>query len=93
MSALIGTKNLDIQADPFTDRNSWGWYKLGYQSSPPETRYSRKDCASRNAWYVFLDNSTVISNLDEIYIAEEGGGGKVILLERGGYQEMDACLM
>ncbi|EPQ56574.1 amidohydrolase [Gloeophyllum trabeum ATCC 11539] len=25
--------------------------------------------------------------------AEEGGGGKVILLERGGYDEMDACLM
>ncbi|KAF8579260.1 amidohydrolase [Ramaria rubella] len=25
--------------------------------------------------------------------AEEGGGGKVILLERGGYDEMDACVM
>ncbi|KAF8159514.1 hypothetical protein B0H34DRAFT_782235 [Crassisporium funariophilum] len=25
--------------------------------------------------------------------AEEGGGGKVILLERGGYDEMDACIM
>ncbi|KAF8347836.1 hypothetical protein F5887DRAFT_954361 [Amanita rubescens] len=25
--------------------------------------------------------------------AEEGGGGKVILLERGGYKDMDACLM
>ncbi|PFH51825.1 hypothetical protein AMATHDRAFT_74704 [Amanita thiersii Skay4041] len=25
--------------------------------------------------------------------AEEGGGGKVILLERGGYEDMDACLM
>ncbi|KAF8481373.1 hypothetical protein JB92DRAFT_3149256 [Gautieria morchelliformis] len=24
---------------------------------------------------------------------EEGGGGKVILLERGGYKEMDACVM
>ncbi|KAH9479424.1 Peptidase M20 domain-containing protein 2 [Psilocybe cubensis] len=25
--------------------------------------------------------------------AEEGGGGKVILLERGAYEEMDACIM
>lgn len=25
--------------------------------------------------------------------AEEGGGGKVILLERGGYKDMDACVM
>lgn len=25
--------------------------------------------------------------------AEEGGGGKVILLERGAYKEMDACIM
>ena len=25
--------------------------------------------------------------------AEEGGGGKVILLQRGGYKEMDVCLM
>ncbi|TFK39859.1 hypothetical protein BDQ12DRAFT_514616 [Crucibulum laeve] len=25
--------------------------------------------------------------------AEEGGGGKVILLERGGYKDMDACIM
>jgi len=25
--------------------------------------------------------------------AEEGGGGKVILIERGGYKDMDACVM
>ncbi|CAK5267701.1 unnamed protein product [Mycena citricolor] len=25
--------------------------------------------------------------------AEEGGGGKIILLERGGYEEMDLCVM
>lgn len=25
--------------------------------------------------------------------AEEGGGGKITLLERGGYDEMDACIM
>lgn len=25
--------------------------------------------------------------------AEEGGGGKAILLQRGGYKEMDVCLM
>ncbi|KAF7430890.1 hypothetical protein PC9H_006605 [Pleurotus ostreatus] len=25
--------------------------------------------------------------------AEEGGGGKIILLDRGGYDEMDACVM
>lgn len=25
--------------------------------------------------------------------AEEGGGGKVLLLERGGYEEMDTCIM
>jgi metal-dependent amidase/aminoacylase/carboxypeptidase family protein len=25
--------------------------------------------------------------------AEEAGGGKVILLERGGYEDMDACIM
>ncbi|EEB86938.1 hypothetical protein MPER_15934, partial [Moniliophthora perniciosa FA553] len=25
--------------------------------------------------------------------AEEGGGGKIILLERGGYEEMDICIM
>ena len=25
--------------------------------------------------------------------AEEGGSGKAILLERGAYEEMDACLM
>ena len=28
-----------------------------------------------------------------IYLAEEGGGGKQILLERGGYKDMDVCLM
>lgn len=27
------------------------------------------------------------------FVAEEGGGGKVILLERGGYKDMDACIM
>jgi metal-dependent amidase/aminoacylase/carboxypeptidase family protein len=26
-------------------------------------------------------------------IGEEGGGGKVILLERGAYDDMDACIM
>ena len=26
-------------------------------------------------------------------VAEEGGGGKAILLQRGGYKEMDVCLM
>jgi len=25
--------------------------------------------------------------------AEEGGGGKCVLLERGAYDEMEACLM
>jgi metal-dependent amidase/aminoacylase/carboxypeptidase family protein len=25
--------------------------------------------------------------------AEEGGGGKIILLKRGGYADMDACIM
>ena len=25
--------------------------------------------------------------------AEEAGGGKIKLLERGGYDEMDACIM
>ncbi len=28
-----------------------------------------------------------------ILTAEEGGSGKVILLENGAYKEMDACLM
>lgn len=27
------------------------------------------------------------------WIAEEGGGGKVILLESGGYDDMDLCIM
>lgn len=26
-------------------------------------------------------------------LAEEGGGGKIILIERGGYKDMDACVM
>lgn len=26
-------------------------------------------------------------------VGEEGGGGKVILLEKGAYEGMDACLM
>jgi len=26
-------------------------------------------------------------------LAEEGGGGKVILIKRGGYKDMDACVM
>ena len=26
-------------------------------------------------------------------LAEEGGGGKIILLKRGGYKDMDACIM
>lgn len=30
---------------------------------------------------------------DDELIAEEGGGGKVILLERGAYDDMDACIM
>ena len=28
-----------------------------------------------------------------INLAEEGGGGKIILIERGGYKDMDACVM
>lgn len=28
-----------------------------------------------------------------VRIAEETGGGKAILLERGAYKEMDACIM
>lgn len=28
-----------------------------------------------------------------IHLAEEGGGGKIILIERGGYKDMDACVM
>ena len=31
--------------------------------------------------------------LIRINLAEEGGGGKVILIERGGYKDMDACVM
>jgi len=30
---------------------------------------------------------------DARYTAEECGGGKAILLQRGGYEEMDFCLM
>ena len=30
---------------------------------------------------------------DAGYAAEESGGGKAILLQRGGYKEMDICLM
>lgn len=30
---------------------------------------------------------------DTEYAAEEGGGGKAILIQRGGYKEMDVCLM
>lgn len=28
-----------------------------------------------------------------LFLAEEGGGGKVILLNNGAYKEMDICLM
>ena len=31
--------------------------------------------------------------LIRINLAEEGGGGKIILIERGGYKDMDACVM
>lgn len=31
--------------------------------------------------------------LIRIILAEEGGGGKIILIERGGYKDMDACVM
>jgi metal-dependent amidase/aminoacylase/carboxypeptidase family protein len=30
---------------------------------------------------------------DVVWTGEEGGGGKAILLQRGGYKEMDFCLM
>jgi hypothetical protein len=30
---------------------------------------------------------------NHICVAEEGGGGKQILLDRGGYKDMDACIM
>ena len=30
---------------------------------------------------------------NDIIIAEEGGSGKVILLEHGAYKDMDICLM
>jgi metal-dependent amidase/aminoacylase/carboxypeptidase family protein len=30
---------------------------------------------------------------DHSCVAEEGGGGKQILLDRGGYKDMDACIM
>ena len=33
------------------------------------------------------------SRLTRTYSAEEGGAGKIILVERGGYRDMDACVM
>lgn len=32
-------------------------------------------------------------NVPHMSIAEESGGGKVLLLERGAYEGMDLCLM
>ena len=30
---------------------------------------------------------------NRIFVAEEGGGGKQVLLDRGGYKHMDVCIM
>lgn len=38
-------------------------------------------------------SSTRVVPLLNIAIAEEGGGGKILLLERGAYREMDLCIM
>ncbi|GJJ10933.1 hypothetical protein Clacol_005162 [Clathrus columnatus] len=50
--------------------------------------------------YVFLElqartcaDILILVVLTRALIAEEGGGGKLILIERGGYKDMDVCLM
>ena len=35
----------------------------------------------------------LMAHLYDSIVAEEGGAGKAILLEKGAYEEMDACLM
>lgn len=56
--------------------------------------YLWKGCAT---WDARLDIFLRVSygDIDESigFLAEEGGGGKVILLERGAYDGMDICLM
>ena len=34
-----------------------------------------------------------VTELIYLSLAEEGGGGKILLLERGGYDDMDTCIM
>lgn len=40
-----------------------------------------------------LDLFGLESSSSDALLAEEGGGGKAILLERGAYKEMNLCLM
>jgi len=42
---------------------------------------------------LFSLNSASHESFNDLLPAEEGGGGKIILLDRGGYKNMDACLM
>jgi len=41
----------------------------------------------------FLLNFPPLQSLMELIPAEEAGGGKVILLDRGAYDDMDICIM
>lgn len=41
----------------------------------------------KNAYKILISLKVILA------IAEEGGGGKILLLEKGGYKDMDVCIM
>ena len=78
------------------DSYNWRRCEPGCQGSASEAQCVWKGCLTWYAWYVarLINDTLLVMVMHVIYLpAEEGGAGKVFLLERGGYKEMDACLM
>jgi hypothetical protein len=62
-----------------------------------------RNAASKEEWFYWAHQvcggftlrsvNSLIGLSRLIFAAEEGGNGKIILIKRGAYKEMDACLM
>ena len=68
-------------------RRSCGQDGSGKTQRPGEGRF---------AWYTWC--VALVARLRRLglirtHLAEEGGAGKVFMIERGGYKDMDACVM
>lgn len=61
------------------------------QDSSSDIQHLWKGCSVGHSRWV--KHCSVLHNIKPDILAEEGGSGKLTLLEKGAYKGMDACLM